>query len=187
MRPAAAMVASRGCHRAAAMPAVACQALAMWKFGEQQEGLGHHPQRSNLQLDFSPHPSAALQVAKALLCLAVLLCGALAASAAGVEQARTPASHGLRKLLKSYKCNAKPYQVFQGTPIKTKRWYPEEGFDKEHCCQACKGNSKCWQWAYIDDTFATFQLCHLYNGSAKMKKAPKTAYVGYYSAAGKLS
>ena len=113
----------------------------------------------------------------------------MAASASALGEERTPASHGLRKLLKTYKCNTKPFQIFQGKPIKTKTWPQDgvEGAGKDRCCQACKDNSKCWQWAYIDDSFADVILCHLYNGSAKMKKAPKDAFVGYYSAAGQLS
>ena len=128
----------------------------------------------------------------ALLCLALLLCGALAASASALGEERTPVSHGLRKLLKTYKCNTKKQQIFKGKAFKTIEWYWDDPFDAADCCDACKKNSKCWQWSHVrgdDRTGGQYELyfCYLYNGSAKMQKAPRSTKDGFYSWAGKLS
>ena len=131
---------------------------------------------------------ALLQVSKALLCLVLLLCGTLAATAsaaaASVEEEQAGVAHGLRHLLARYQCSKKVGYLWSGgKTINSKTWWPEEGHDAEYCCTACKNNRRCKQWHFYDDTSlgGAAVYCYLFDGSAKMVKF-KRDYV--YAVAG---
>ena len=67
-----------------------------------------------------------------------------AAAIAADAEGTTPARHGLRKLLTSYKCNSRKNYQLTGRSYKTITWDHDTSKTADSCCAACINDSKCW-------------------------------------------